>query len=73
MSIVQIHVPLVDDGVEVWRPVQARALGGGVFEILDVQPSHEHWQFQHGSRVRCRMKVFAGGESGLEAYEAVAP
>jgi len=33
VSSQEIYVALLDEGVEVWRPVQARALGGGIFEI----------------------------------------
>jgi hypothetical protein len=73
MGTVQIYVALVDDGTEVWRPVPARAVGDDVFELLGVMPTEESWQFHPGARVRCKTKVFAGGERGLVAYEQVAP
>ena len=71
MNAVQIYVPLLDEGTDVWRPVQARPLGGDEFEILDLEPPGERWPFQSGSRVRCRVNVFSGGERGLVAYESV--
>ena len=73
MSAVTIYVPLLDEDVEVWRPVQARPLGRDEFEILDLEPPGESWPFQRGTRVRCRMKVFSGGERGLVAFESVEP
>jgi hypothetical protein len=73
MGTVQIYVAVVDDGTEVWRPVQARVVGDDVFELLGVIPAEESWQFQPGARVRCKTKVFANGERGQVAYEQVAP
>ena len=68
----EIYVALLNEGVEVWRPVQARALGGGEFEILGIVPAGESWEFLPGTRVRCKEHHFADGETGLRAYEKVA-
>jgi len=51
----QIYVGLVDEGVDVWRPVLAKRLGGNMYRILD-QPYDreiESWQFEPGDRVIC--------------------
>lgn len=32
---VKIYVPLESAGVDVWRPVRARPVAGGTYEILD--------------------------------------
>ena len=72
VSSQEIYVALVDEGVEVWRPVQARALGGGIFEILGIMPADESWEFPPGTRVRCQEHHFAGGVTGLRAYAKVA-
>ena len=50
-----------------------KPLSGDEFEILDMEPPGESWLFQGGSRVRCRMKTFPGGERGLVAFESVEP
>ena len=45
---VQIYVGLLDEGVEVWRPVQTEHVYGNVYRILD-QPYDreiEAWQFE---------------------------
>jgi hypothetical protein len=46
-----IFVALLDEGVDVWRPVQARPLGGGLFRIVGVEAdvSDERWQFPAGA------------------------
>jgi hypothetical protein len=72
MGTVQVYVALIDEAVDVWRPVQARAVGDDVFELLGIVPPEESWQFQPGARVRCDMRAFANGERGLVAYEQVA-
>ena len=46
---------LLDDGVDVWRPVRAGRLHGGVYRIMD-QPYDreiETWQFAPGDAVVC--------------------
>ncbi|MCA9320620.1 MAG: hypothetical protein KDB53_07790 [Planctomycetes bacterium] len=53
---VQIHVSLLDEAVEVWRPVFAEDLGGDVYRIAE-QPYDrdlEIWQFEPGDVVVCR-------------------
>src|SRR3989441_8917253 len=51
---VTIYVALLGEGVDVWRPVQARPLGGGQFRIVGVDSdvSDETWQFPSGAIVR---------------------
>lgn len=53
----QIYVALLDEGVDVWRPVQAERLSGNAYRILS-QPydrSVEAWQFEPGDVVLCEM------------------
>jgi hypothetical protein len=54
---VQIYVALVDEGVDVWRPVQAEHLGDNLFRILDQSYDRaiESWQFEPGDVVLCEM------------------
>lgn len=66
-----IYVYLIDEGVDVWRPVQAVQLSEGLFRIdPDSEvPDTEQWQFQPGQTVRCRRRRFENGE-GFEAFES---
>ena len=51
-----IYVRLLDEGTDVWRPVEAVAVSPDVFEIApDVTvPDDERWEFGPGERVCCR-------------------
>ena len=70
MAAVTIYVYLLNEGVDVWRAVQATRLSEEVFQINPsvVVPDGEQWRFQPGQQVRCRWRSFADGE-GLEAFE----
>jgi hypothetical protein len=60
----QIYVPLLDEGTQVYRPVDAMWRRDDVFEILSQNsyPETEHWQFSTGDLVRCRRWTFSGGD-----------
>lgn len=70
---VTIFVALMDEGVDVWRPVQARSLGGGLYRIIgaDGDTSDETWQFPAGAIVQCEDKQFANGRSEMTAVAQV--
>lgn len=71
-----IHVRLLDEGVEVWRPVRARALGKGVFELSsDAAPDDEVWEFAPGEKVAVAKRRSAQGEpfSAAVALQQVQP
>ena len=67
----EIYVVLLGEGTEVWRPVEALPIGNDIFLLQGQIPSGESWQFPPGTQVRCKEHVFAGGEHGLVAVEAV--
>jgi hypothetical protein len=49
-----IYVRLIDEDIEVWRPVSAEPLGADVYRIAD-QPYDrdlERWEFVPGDHVR---------------------
>jgi hypothetical protein len=70
---VTIFVALLNEGVDVWRPVQARPLSRGLFRIVGVEVdiSDETWQFPAGAIVRCEQKRFGDGTTGMTAVEQV--
>jgi hypothetical protein len=51
-----IYVALVDEGIDVWRPVAARRLSSERYLILDqdYDPATERWEFEPGTVVMCR-------------------
>jgi hypothetical protein len=51
-----IYVALLDEGLDVWRPVTARRLSSDRYLILDQghDRATERWQFEPGSVVTCR-------------------
>jgi hypothetical protein len=71
-DITQIYVALLDEGVGVWRPVQAERLSGKTYRILS-QPydrSVEAWQFEPGDVVRCEMVESSDGRILAATREA---
>ena len=66
-----IYVALLDEGIDVWRPVEAQKLSHDRYLIVDqaYDPGIERWEFQPGSVVRCR-KEKRDSRSILVATEA---
>jgi len=55
-----IYVRLLDEGVNVYRPVQAVAITSLVYEIKaddSYDPEDEHWEFPPGSKVIVEEKI----------------
>ena len=67
-----IHVALLDEGLDVWRPVAARRLSKDTFLILDQDYDREAETrtFEPGTVVRCRRENREGAPI-LVASEAV--
>jgi hypothetical protein len=63
-----IYMPLMGEGTECWRPVRPVKVADDVFEIAEEVPEGESWPFAGFSRVRCKDRVFADGQSGLVAF-----
>jgi hypothetical protein len=60
---IQIYLALLDEGVDVWRPVQAEHLEANMYRVLE-QPydrTIECWQFDPGDVVLCEMVESSGG------------
>jgi hypothetical protein len=53
MASTTIYVRLVDENVDVWRPVTARSVAPNEYVILagGYDPELERWAFQPGERV----------------------
>lgn len=64
---------LLDEGVDVWRPVLATDLGGGRFRLpdWDYDPGHEVWEFQPGTVVEASESALGEEQVLIAAREAV--
>ena len=62
MSGRTVYVELVDEGVDVWRPVDALEEPGGVYRLPDISPVGETWAFAPATRVRCEWRALSGDE-----------
>jgi hypothetical protein len=67
--MVTIYMPLLNEGTDVWRPVQGTPLGSDRYRVEGHAENEEEWAFPPGAVVRCTWKTFRGGE---EAWAAVA-
>jgi hypothetical protein len=73
MATETVYVPLLNEGVEVWRPVEAEPLGDGLFRLIaprGYDPEIETWAFLPGAVVRCLQRNLSEGPA-LVAVEAV--
>jgi hypothetical protein len=63
VSVATIMMPLLDEGVDVWRPVQAEVLPHGRYRIVsqNESPDDEQWAFKSGEVVRCEEREFNDG------------
>ena len=60
-----IYVRLLDEGVDVWRPVDAEEISEGVYQLVGTQDSSlETWEFDTGSIVRVEKQSLVGGVDG---------
>jgi hypothetical protein len=55
-STVTVYVPLLDEGVDVWRPVEADRESDAVVKLPTAAPDGETWALPPGSRVRCERR-----------------
>jgi hypothetical protein len=66
-----IDMPLMGEGVDVWRPVLAEVVGDRTFRIVgeNSSPETQKWAFATGETVRCEERRFADGSIGLVPIE----
>ncbi len=63
-----VYIYLLDEGVDVCRPVVADHVSNALFRLGGPVPEGESWQFQPGDLVRCEERVLSAG-SALVAIE----
>lgn len=57
-----IFVELLDEDVDVWRPVMATIEGAGTFRLPTERLADETWAFAPGALVRCEARLLEGTE-----------
>jgi hypothetical protein len=67
---VMIYVKLLDEGVEVKRPIWAKKINDTFYEILDIDysPNIEMWEFNPGDVVECREEIGSNGDNLCVAF-----
>lgn len=56
-----IYVRLLDEGTDVWRPVDAEKISDSIFRLIGTHDDSERWEFSTGSRVRVETRELASG------------
>lgn len=57
-----IHIRLLDEAVDVWRPAQAVSLGADLYRVSEqAVPEDEAWEFLPGDEVVTRHRVDGSG------------
>lgn len=69
----QIYVYLLEEGIDVWRPVQAAHVRDDVYRIIssNLDPEDEKWQFASGELVCCEERTSPEDGVHLVAFERV--
>ena len=62
-----IYMPLLNEGTDVWRPVEATQLSGDLYRVDGSVPEDEEWAFPPGAIVRCERTTIKEGKSDLTA------
>lgn len=65
----EIYVSLLNEGINVWRPVKAEMIGPDLFRLLGPMPESELWQFPPNTVVRCVEREFSDGTRAITAVE----
>jgi hypothetical protein len=69
-----VYVRLLNEGIDVWRPVSATQLSDGTYRLLEppgYDPEVETWEFPPHSIVRCAPKRFSDGEESSVAVALI--
>jgi hypothetical protein len=69
----EIYVYLLDEGTDVWRPVQAEKLNNKLYRIVsnNPDPENEKWQYSTGEIVKCEERLFSNSKKCLVAIEKI--
>jgi hypothetical protein len=71
--MVTMYMPLLNEGTDVWRPVEVTPLSGGMYLVQGPMPADEVWALVPGTLVHCRWKTFADGDVKLVPIRNASP
>jgi len=54
-------VRLLNEGTDVWRPVNAERISESIFRLIGTHDDSEEWEFSAGSRVRVETRELSSG------------
>jgi hypothetical protein len=57
---ITIYLKLRDEGTDVWRPVEAEAVGSSLYRILSPAPEDEEWPAAQNDIVECERRTLSG-------------
>jgi hypothetical protein len=57
-----LYIKLRNEGTDVWRPVEAEAVGANRYRILSLAPEDEIWPAAQNEIVECELKTLSGGD-----------
>jgi len=67
---ITIHVRLLNEGTDAWRPVRAIRQREDIYCIIGPMEEDEQWQFPPGSMVRRKPKIMSNGKQEMVAVAA---
>jgi hypothetical protein len=67
MTSTVLLMPMLNEGIDVWRPVTAEFLDDGTYQIIGPMPDEEEWTFAPGSIVAAQLRTFDNGQEQLVA------
>jgi hypothetical protein len=67
----KIYVKLLNEGVDVWRPVEADEHNNLYRITSKTMNDDENWEFKTGEKVKVKKYKFSDGTRGLVAIELI--
>jgi hypothetical protein len=70
MERAKVYVALLNEAVDVWRPVVAEPVAHDLYRLCGPMPDDETWEFGPGEIVRCEERSFHDGTRHLNSSTA---
>ncbi|QLC21236.1 hypothetical protein HFP51_02960 [Parasphingopyxis sp. CP4] len=61
----KIFMPLLNEGTDVWRPVEATLVDANSYRVEGTPSDGEEWAYGSGTIVLCEWNTLSSGERGL--------
>jgi len=60
-GVTTIYMPLINEGTDVWRPVEAIKITDLGYMVTEKAPAGEEWAFEPGHILRCEERQLSSG------------